>query len=57
MPKFHQFKEKLFHVWETEFTSIIFLIIPVTLSASLIGWRPGQLPGWPTPYFGPEVRL
>jgi len=36
-------------------TSTIFPIIPVTcdVMAPLIGWRPGQMRGWPPPYTGP----
>jgi hypothetical protein len=44
-------------VWKRELTVTIFFIYSICVLASLIGWRPGQLLGWPTPYSGPAHTL
>jgi hypothetical protein len=36
-------------VWKPELTGTIFTIYSGDVLAPLIGWRPGQLPGWPAP--------
>jgi hypothetical protein len=36
-------------VWKPELTGTIFTIYSSDVLAPLIGWRPGQLPGWSAP--------